>query len=199
VFAGPLQPFWLLNRPKVEGRKKMKAARKFGAMMAAAVLAAPAFAYAPGNSATTPPLEEQVRRELASLPYYSVFDNLLFHVEAGQVTLTGQVTQPVVKEDAERAVKKLAGVRGVNSEIEVLPLSRMDDQIRRSIYYAVYGYGPLQRYGLGTQPGIRIVVKNGYVTLTGTVANAIDRSMAYQRANTVPGVFSVTNNLLIEI
>jgi hyperosmotically inducible periplasmic protein len=172
---------------------------RFSAILAAVVLATPALVYASGGNPASLLLEERVRHELASLPYYTVFDSLAFRVDAGQVTLIGQVTQPVVKEDAERAVKKLAGVRSVNSQIEVLPLSRMDDQIRRSTYYAVYGYGPLERYGLGSEPAIRIVVKNGHVTLTGVVANAIDRTIAYQRANTVPGVFSVTNNLLIEI
>jgi hyperosmotically inducible periplasmic protein len=170
------------------------------AILSGIVLTASGLMYgSSGTIAAGSTLEEQVRRQLASLPYYSVFDNLLFHVEAGQVTLSGQVTQPVVKEDAERAVRSLPGVRGVNSQIEVLPLSRMDDQIRRSIYYAVYEYGPLQRYGSGAQPAIRIVVKNGNVTLTGAVANAIDRTMVFQRAKTVPGVFSVTNNLLIEV
>ena len=174
-----------------------------GTMVAALVFCAPAFASS-GNTASPSleeraHLEERVRHELSSLPYYSVFDSLSFRLDEGQVTLLGQVTQPVVKEDAERAVKKLLGIRSVNSQIEVLPLSRMDDQIRRSTYYAVYGYGPLERYGLGAEPAIRILVKNGHVTLTGVVANAVDRTLAYQRANTVPGVFSVTNNLLIEI
>jgi len=175
-------------------------------MLLAGVLAVPTLVLASsGGSAATQPLEERahleerIRHELASLPYYSLFDSLSFRVDAGQVTLFGEVTQPVVKEDAERAVKRLPGVRSVSSQIEVLPLSRMDDQIRRSIYYAVYGYGPLERYGLGSEPAIRILVKNGNVTLTGVVANAMDRTMAYQRAHTVPGVFSVTNNLLIEI
>jgi hyperosmotically inducible protein len=174
-------------------------ASTFSGIVVALILATPGLPYASSGNPASAQLEDRVRHELAALPYYTVFDNLAFHVDAGQVTLIGQVTQPVVKEDAERAVRKLAGVRGVNSQIEVLPLSRTDDQIRRSIYYAVYGYGPLERYGLGSAPGIRIVVKNGRVTLTGVVANALDRTMAYQRANTVPGVFSVTNNLLIEI
>jgi osmotically-inducible protein OsmY len=167
--------------------------------VAAVVLAAPMLVYGSEGNAVARPLDERVRHELAGLSCYSVFDNLSFHVEAGLVTLSGQVTQPVIKEDAERAVKRVAGVRTVNSQIEVLPLSRMDDQIRRSTYYAVYGYGPLQRYGSGSEPAIHIIVKNGNVTLTGVVANAMDRSMAFQRANTVPGVFSVTNHLLIEI
>jgi|SRR5579863_3012557 osmotically-inducible protein OsmY len=172
---------------------------RFQGIVAAVMLAAPAFPYASSGNPASALLEERVRHELAALPYYTVFDNLAFRVDSGQVTLIGQVTQPVVKEDAERAVRKLAGVRSVNSQIEVLPLSRTDDQIRRNIYYAVYGYGPLERYGLGSQPGIRIVVKNGHVTLTGAVASVLDRTMAYQRASAVPGVFSVTNNLLIEI
>jgi|SRR5271163_407612 len=183
----------------------MTAVGKFSASLAAIVLAAPGLVFGLSSNPDSPALEgrarleDQVRHELASLPYYGVFDSLSFRVEAGQVTLLGQVTQPVVKEDAERAVRRLPGVRSVNSQIEVLPLSRMDDQIRRSTYFAVYGYAPLQRYGLGPEPGIRILVKNGHVTLTGVVANAMDRTLAYERAHTVPGVFSVTNNLLIEI
>jgi hyperosmotically inducible periplasmic protein len=156
-------------------------------------------------SSTAPPpessarvLAEQVGRELMSLSYYGVFDSLSFRVDAGKVTLSGQVTQPVVKDDAERAVRRIPGVQGVVDQIEVLPLSRVDDQIRRGVYYAVYGYAPLERYGLGSQPAIRIIVKNGRVTLTGSVANQMDRMLVYQRANSVPGVFSVTNQLLIE-
>src|SRR5580693_7695145 len=123
------------------------------AILGTVALVVPAAAYGSGSViAGVTSLEEQVRRQLASLPYYSVFDNLLFQVQGGEVILSGQVTQPVVKEDAERAVRNLPGVRSVNSQIEVLPLSRNDDQIRRSIYYAVYEYGPLQRYGSGTQP-----------------------------------------------
>jgi hyperosmotically inducible protein len=179
--------------------------RKFGvSRLGMLLLAAPTLMFASSSPAAPPlgesaRLEEMVRHELASLSYYGVFDSLSFRVDAGQVTLTGQVTQTVVKEDAERAVKKLPGVRNVISQIEVLPLSRMDDQIRRGIYYAVYAYGPLERYGSGSEPAIRILVKNGNVTLKGVVASAIDRAMVYQRANSVPGVFSVTNNLLIEI
>ncbi|HEY1754487.1 MAG TPA: BON domain-containing protein [Bryobacteraceae bacterium] len=174
-----------------------------GMMVAALVLVAPALTFALSSPASSPVgessrLEDMVRHELATLPYYGVFDSLSFRVDAGQVILSGQVTQSVVKEDAERAVRKLPGVRSVISQIEVLPLSRMDDEIRRSTYYAVYGYGPLERYGLGSEPAIRILVKNGHVTLTGVVASAMDRAMVFQRANTVPGVFSVTNNLLIE-
>ncbi len=171
-----------------------------GSAIAAAILALPAFVFgyssAGGEGGKT--VAEQVGHELMSLAYYSVFDDLSFRVDGGRVTLSGQVTQPVLKADAGRAVRRIPGVQSVVDQIEVLPLSRVDDQIRRGVYYAVYGYGPLERYGLGSQPAIRILVKNGRVTLTGAVANQMDRTLVYQRANSVPGVFSVTNQLLIE-
>ena len=182
--------------------------RNAGTMwIAAAVMAAPGMLLANSTAggeigtevSTRPPLAEQVGRELMSVPYYSVFDDLSFRVNGGRVTLSGQVTQPVVKEDAERVVRRIPGVTSVVDQIEVLPLSRFDDQIRRGVYYAVYGYGPLERYGLGSQPAIRIIVKNGRVTLTGEVANQMDRTLVYQRAMGVPGVFSVTNQLMVEV
>jgi hyperosmotically inducible protein len=86
----------------------------------------------------------------------------------------------------------------VEDQIEVLPLSPFDNQIRRSAYRAIYGYGPLSRYSLGTHPSIHIVVKNGNVTLAGVVANRADRDLAYLRANGVAGTFSVTNDLRVE-
>lgn len=145
------------------------------------------------------PLAEQVARDLTSLAYYSVFDDLSFRVDGTRVILSGQVTQPVVRQDAERVVRRIPGVQSVVDEIEVLPLSRVDDQIRRGVYYAVYGYGPLERYGSGSEPAIRIIVKNGRVTLIGSVANQMDRLLVYERARSVPGVFSVTNQLMVEV
>ena len=169
--------------------------------MAAAMLAAPGLMF--GSSGTSSAgqgdLGGKITHQLANLPYYGVFDVLSFQVDGGKVTLVGQVTQPVVKEDAEQAVKRIPGVETVVNQIEVLPLSRLDDQIRRKVYYAVYAYGPLERYALGSQPAIRIIVKNGNVTLIGAVANAMDRETVFERANMVPGVFSVKNRLSIEI
>lgn len=168
-----------------------------------AVLATPAWLFAFSNGTGSEnngrALAEQVGHELMSLPYYSVFDDLSFRVAGSRVILSGQVTQPVVKEDAERAIRRLPGVESVVDQIEVLPLSRVDDQIRRGVYYAVYGYAPLERYGSGSQPAIRIIVKNGRVTLTGSVANQMDRTLVYERALSVPGVFSVTNQLMVEV
>ena len=142
-------------------------------------------------------IEERVRHELVTLPYYNVFDNLSFRVDDGTVTLLGEVTQPVLKDDAGRAIKHIEGVRCVNNEIEVLPLSPFDNQIRRGTYRAIYGYPALQRYAMGVVPSIHIIVKNGHVTLEGVVATEQDKQIAYLRANGVPNVFSVDNNLRV--
>ena len=143
-------------------------------------------------------LGDAVRHELVSLPYYNVFDNLAYRVDpGGVVTLTGQVTWPVVKSDAEHAVKKIPGVTQVVDNIQVLPVSPMDNQIRRAEYRAIFSFGSLYRYAMGAVPSIHIIVDNGHVTLVGVVDNEADKNMANIRANGVPGVFSVTNNLRV--
>ena len=141
---------------------------------------------------------EEVRHELVMLPWFSVFDNLEYKVEGGHVILSGQVIRPTLKSSAERVVAQIEGVERVTNNIEVLPLSAFDDRVRLATYRSIYGYGPLQRYGLNPQRPIRIVVKNGNVTLQGVVANEMDRNLANIRANSVSGVFSVTNELRVE-
>jgi hyperosmotically inducible protein len=143
-------------------------------------------------------LEDQVRHEILMVPYIGVFDNLSYKVDNGMVTLFGQVTQPVRKSDVERAVRRIPGVTAVNDQIEVLPLSRFDDQIRVRTLRTMLRSAPLDKYFRGVQPGIRIIVKNGDVTLDGYVLNNGDRQIAYMMANQVPGVFRVTNNLQLE-
>ena len=142
-------------------------------------------------------ITREVRHELVTLPYYSVFDNLAYKVDGYTVTLFGQVTQPVLKSDAEKAVKKIEGVENVVNNIEVLPLSPMDDQIRRAVYRAIYGQPGLEMYSLRAVPTIHIIVKNGHVVLNGAVGNAGDKQRAGIAANGVPGVFSVTNDLQV--
>ena len=144
------------------------------------------------------PLENKVRHELVTLPYLNVFDDISFRVDGGVVTLFGEVTKPVLKRDAANAVKRLEGVARVDNQIEVLPLSSFDDGIRIRTARAIFGYTPLQRYGLGAQPSIHIIVKNGNVTLTGYVSNNMDRQLAVTRANQIPGVFSVRDQLRVE-
>jgi hyperosmotically inducible protein len=142
---------------------------------------------------------KEVRHELVMLPYYNIFDDLSFKVDpGGVVTLTGAVTNPTLKSDAGNVVKKVEGVTSVNNQIEVLPLSPNDWQIRRAVARAIYGYPALaDRYGFQAMPSIHIIVKNGNVTLTGVVANQGDKNIAGIQANTVPGVFSVQNNLQV--
>jgi hyperosmotically inducible protein len=142
-------------------------------------------------------LVDQVRHELVMIPYYSVFDDLNYRVDNGVVTLSGEVTQPVVKDDAERSIKRLAGVTQVIDNIRVLPLSSFDNRIRMAEYRSIYGFAGLYRYGMGTQPSIHIIVDNGHVTLVGVVDNEADKNTANIRANTVSGVFSVTNDLRV--
>jgi hyperosmotically inducible protein len=143
-------------------------------------------------------LAEEVRHRLVLLPFYSVFDNLECRVDGNTVTLLGQVTQPTVKVDAETAVKGIEGVSKVVNNIEVLPVSPMDDQIRRAEFRAIYNEPALRRYAFGPVPPIHIIVKGGHVTLEGVVRNQADKDLVYIRANGVPGVFSVTNNLQVE-
>jgi len=155
-------------------------------------------AFVPGTEAETKIVQE-VRHKLVTLPYYGVFDDLAFRVDAGTVTLLGAVTQPVLKSDAEKSVKRIEGVTQVVNNIEVLPLSPMDDQIRRAEYRAIYGDPSLSdRYAFRAVPSIHIIVKNGRVTLEGVVASQADKTIVNARANGVPGVFAVTNNLLVE-
>jgi hyperosmotically inducible periplasmic protein len=140
----------------------------------------------------------EVRHELLMLPYYGVFDNIAFKVDGATVTLLGQVVRPSLKSDAENVLKRIEGVEKVDNQIEVLPPSPMDDRLRLELYRAIYGYAPLEKYALGVQKPIRIIVKNGHVTLEGVVDNEADKNFAGVRANIVPGIFSVTNNLRVE-
>jgi len=143
-------------------------------------------------------LEKKVRHELVTLPYYGVFDNLAFQVNGGTVTLYGQVVQPTTKSDAAQRVARLAGVNRVVNKIDVLPLSPSDDSLRRRTYRAVFETAGLSRYAMGANPSIHIVVDHGRVTLEGVVSNSADAQRAYMAAMSVPGAFSVTNNLQVE-
>ncbi len=141
----------------------------------------------------------EVHHELVMLPFYGVFDNLAYKVDPdGTVTLLGQVVRPTLKSDAENVVKRIEGVEKVVNNIEVLPPSPNDDRIRRDTYRAIYGNTVLNQYQLRAVPPIHIIVKNGHVTLEGVVARQMDKQIAGTQANSVPGVFSVTNNLQVE-
>lgn len=154
------------------------------------------------GSQSEPQTEKQIVREvrhvLVMLPYYTVFDNLAYKVQGDSVTLEGQVVRPALKSDAEAAVKRVQGVGSVVNHIQVLPVSPMDTQIRHAVYRAIYGEAALAKYGYQAVPAIHIIVRLGSVTLEGLVDSQADRNLAGLRANQVPSVFAVQNNLRIE-
>jgi hyperosmotically inducible protein len=144
-------------------------------------------------------LVQEVRHQLVMLPYYTIFDDLAFRVDGSTVTLMGEVTNPTLKSDAGNVVKRIEGVTQVNNEIQVLPLSDMDWQIRRAEFRAIYGDPQIgDRYGHQALPGIHIIVNNGHVKLEGVVSNQADKNLINIRANSVPNVFSVQNDLQVE-
>ncbi len=143
-------------------------------------------------------LAEKVRHELVMLPYYGVFDNLTFTLEGSNtVVLQGQVTQPILKSDAEAAARRVEGVEKVKNEIEVLPLSPFDDSIRLRTYRAIYSRPGFEKYAVQAVPPIHIIVKNGNITLDGVVGSQMDKTLAEMAARSIPGSFSVTDNLRI--
>lgn len=152
----------------------------------------------PGGGNADARITREVRHELVMLPYYGVFDNLAYRVDGRTVTLLGQVTRPTLKSDAENVVKRIEGVEKVNNQIQVLPLSPMDDRIRMAEFRAIYSTPGLDRYGMQAVPPIHIIVDNGKVTLEGVVGTEADKNLAGVKANGVTGVFSVNNNLRVE-
>jgi hyperosmotically inducible periplasmic protein len=168
-------------------------------LLGASLLATPALMA--GDRAAPPAenrLEREVRHELVTLPFYSVFDYFTFRIDGGAVTLMGSVTRPTLKSSAENVVKNIEGVTRVINQIEVLPLSPNDDRLRRSLYAAIYGNSVLDTLALRAVPPIHIIVKNGHATLEGVVANQMQKTVAATQANSVAGVFSVTNSLRVE-
>ena len=183
-------------------RKELRAL--FVAMLLASPLAAvpPSAGAAPQDAKqrgekSQEKLKKEVRHQLVMLPWYSVFDNLAYQVEGDKVTLYGQVTRPSLKSDAEAAVKSVEGVATVVNNIEVLPPSPMDDQLRRALFRTIYGETGLSRYAVQAVPSIHIIVKNGNVTLEGVADSEADKNLAGLRANQVANVFSVKNNLIV--
>ena len=167
-------------------------------------------------------LAEAVRKQIVTDTQYGVFDAIHFVIKGDTVILRGYASRPTLKSSLESSIKRIPGVKSVQNEIEVLPLSPNDDQIRARVYAAIYGYGPLQRYtpnrgpsagmnrnsvarragGITNDPpfgwhAIHIIVKNGNVILTGVVDNEGDLALAGIRANQVPGAFSVDNDLQV--
>ncbi len=162
-----------------------------------------------------------IQKNVLTLPNYGVFDWLTFHFQGYNVVLRGYASRPTLKDDAERVVKSVEGVASVDNRIEVLPLSPNDDGIRAQAYVRIYGNSQLSRYNpnrgspifmsparaaagitrdppVGFHP-IHIIVRNGNITLYGTVLNEGDKAIAGMMANQVTGSFAVENELAVEI
>lgn len=151
-----------------------------------------------GNQKSQDRITREVHHQLVMIPQLSIFDNLAYKVDGSTVTLLGQVVNPVIKSEAESSVKGIEGVENVNNQIEVLPPSPNDDRIRRQVARAIFNDDRLFQYSMGALPPIHIVVKGGHVTLDGMVNSQADKNEAGIKANGVPGVFSVDNNLQVE-
>ncbi len=150
------------------------------------------------RATNTKSIEEKVFKEIITLPYYGVFDNIKFKVDGNTVTLYGKVNSLGVKKSAERVVKRIDGVENVVNNIENLPPSSFDDLIRRNVIrsFARNG-GSLYRYLQEPQPSMRIIVDGGNIALEGFVSNRGDYNLANILASGIPGVFSVENNLVV--
>jgi hyperosmotically inducible periplasmic protein len=145
-------------------------------------------------------LREKLSRELSTYRVgygTNAFNAINLGVQNGVVTLSGTVYGPTDKSDALAIVSSTPGVRDVVDNLEVAPLSPMDDQLRIRLARAIYGSSELRRYALDPQNPIRITVVNGNVTLSGVVDSKMDRDIAGLKANGVSGVFKVTNNLQV--
>lgn len=169
-----------------------------------ALILAALLAVAPAMSAraigtNTVSLSQEIGHKLALLPRYGVFDNLQYRVDGSEVILTGQVISKheQLKCDAETVVGSIEGVTRVVNNIQVLPMSALDNRIRQNEYWAIFSQSDLSRYKMGAVPRVHIIVDNGGVTLDGTVIDEMDRTIAGIAANSVPGVLSVKNDLRV--
>lgn len=147
----------------------------------------------------TSPLTREIRHQLTVLPFYSVFDSITFTLDGKKVTLTGQVLRATLKRNAAEAVQSLEGVDTVVDQIEVLPNSASDDELRRGVYRAIFETAELAPYAAQTAPPIHIVVKNGSVVLEGTVKSVADKNLAGARASSVANVSNLKNNLNVRV
>jgi len=181
----------------------MKIGNSISRLAIAAALTIPVFGGGSSQStptaASNPNLERDVRRAINKLAYYDVFDDLGFQVSPqGVVTLVGEVTNYPVHNSALSAVKSIQGVTGVEDQIEVLPLSRFDDDLRIRAYNAIFGFPALSRYALNSRPSIHIIVKDGNIALEGVVNKEFDRQLAETRLRSLPFAFKITNNLRLD-
>jgi hyperosmotically inducible periplasmic protein len=137
---------------------------------------------------------EDIARQVNTYPRFTIFDDVSIEVESGLVTLTGKVTMPYKREDIGKRAARVSGVREVRNQIDVLPVSSFDDELRYRIARAIYGSPSFWNYAAMANPPIHIIVERGRVTLTGVVNSNVERMLARSLA-TGWGELSVTNDL----
>ena len=173
----------------------------FNRIWMSAALAAGIAAASTGNPipANDVELGKKVVHEIRMYDRYTIWDNVNLRVKDGSVELTGQVSQPYKRDDLQRIVQRVPGVAGVVNQLEVLPVSFMDDRLRLNIARAVYGHAALSRYAYQATPPIHIIVDNGRVTLEGVVNSDFEKQIAGMQASTAGLSFgAVVNNLRVE-
>ena len=196
------------------------------ALLTFTLSAAPVFAQNAENNSSTWSQEDalriikEVQQKIGSLTDYAVFDWITFGIHGKTLVLNGYASRPTLKDEAGRVVKNIQGVASVENNIEVLPNSPNDDRVRAAVYNRIYSAPTLSRYNANAGPlrgntiarmaggitqdpplgyhAIHIIVKNGNVTLYGVVANESDAAIAGMQANSAPGAFGVTNNIVVQ-
>jgi hyperosmotically inducible periplasmic protein len=167
-------------------------ARKL-ALMAFAALLVPATLAAQGERKDLQ-IFKDISAQVTQYVRFTVFDDIGAAVDQGVVTLTGKVTMPYKRDDIEKRVARVAGVRQVRNQIAVLPVSLFDEELRYRVANAIYGSPHFWQYASMANPPIHIIVENGRVTLTGVVHDNVERILA--RTLAMPfGAFSVDNQL----
>ena len=169
-------------------------------LLSVALYAGLAAAKAPVvTSYTDPDLASKITHEIRMYSRYSIWDNIDIRVTNGNVDLTGQVSQPYKKSDLQKIVGGIPGVKSVTNDLQVLPLSNMDDRLRVQIARAIYRDSVLSRYGMQPVPPIHIIVDDGHVTLEGVVSTEMEKNIAGMRASGAGLSFGpVVNNLRVE-
>jgi hyperosmotically inducible protein len=139
-------------------------------------------------------LAEEVGRSLTGYSRLTIFDDINASVENGVVTLSGKVTMPFKKDDIEKRIARIDGVRSLRNDIGVLPVSQYDEELRYRVSRAIYGHPSFWSYAAMANPPIHIIVEGGRVTLSGVVGSNVERVLARSLA-TGFGELSVTNAL----
>jgi hyperosmotically inducible protein len=137
--------------------------------------------------------------EIRMYSRYTIWDNINLQVNNGALVLTGQVSQPFKKQDLQRIMQAVPGVTSVTNQLEVLPLSNFDNNLRLRVARAVYSSPSFSRYAMQALPPIHIIVNNGHVSLEGVVSTEFDKNLAGMRASSAGLSFGpVVNNLRVE-